>query len=72
MTAREQFILAALSDGAWWFGLDLIDKSNGLLTTWSLYPTLASMEERGLIEGAKAQEHNPNVLPRRMYRRIQT
>lgn len=31
------------------FGRDILNRSNGRLTTGSLYPTLARLEDRGLI-----------------------
>ena len=68
---REAFILGKLSDGAWWFALDLVEQSDGLLGRGTVYITLARLEDLGEIEGARATELHPDRIPRRMYRKVQ-
>lgn len=69
-TAKEQCVLDLLADGGWWYGLDIVDRSDGLLKRGTVYITLARMEEKGLIEGRKEKQLMPGMIPRRMYRKV--
>jgi DNA-binding PadR family transcriptional regulator len=62
-------ILISLGTGSESYGLELLDKSNGMLKKGSIYVTLGRMEEKGYLESRK-EELRPGArgLPRRLYK----
>ncbi len=70
LSSLEETILAMLmASGSEMFGLELVEKSNGLLARGSIYVTLARMAEKGLVESrTEARPKEASGIPRRLYR----
>jgi hypothetical protein len=70
---RVDVLLALLQgpdvSGRWWYGLELVQHSKGVLKRGSIYVLLHLMEEGGYIE-SRQEEHTPEYIgiPRRIYR----
>lgn len=58
-------ILAVLSDGKWWRGLDIVRESGGLVSRGTVYLRLLELEDEGIIESLWEPD---NV--RRIYRKV--
>lgn len=70
LTGLEETILQLLlAHRSEMFGLELVEKSNGLLARGSVYVTLSRMADKGLV--ASRTEDRPKEMsgiPRRLYR----
>jgi len=53
---------------AQWYGLDLVNKSDGQLKRGTVYVTLQRMESKGLVASEKEQYGSDSVVPRRFYK----
>jgi DNA-binding PadR family transcriptional regulator len=73
-TKTELIILELLDqDHKWWYGLDLVSKSNKRLDRGTIYVHLAILENQGFVESREEnddefQPHHPDQLRRRLYR----
>jgi DNA-binding PadR family transcriptional regulator len=63
---KRRLILALLDTQTYLSGLELIQRSDGLLSTGSVYPLLMQLEQQGLVE------HYRIHAGRHVYRRIET
>lgn len=68
MTRKETAILETLGSREL-YGLDIVRESGGRVGQGTLYVTLHSMEERGLIV-SRAGESRDGLPARRLYRRV--
>jgi DNA-binding PadR family transcriptional regulator len=50
MNKQKRKILDLLSDGTWWFGAELVRKSDGVLGRGTVYVWLSELEEQGLVK----------------------
>jgi DNA-binding PadR family transcriptional regulator len=62
-------ILRLLADGRWWYGLDLVEASNGILKRGAVYVWLMRLEEKGLVTHRQdpTPPPRPGLSPRRQY-----
>src|SRR5437660_1506714 len=69
-SSKETTILELLRDNdSPLFGLELVQKSDGLLKRGTVYVTLQRMEEKGLVDSEQEPRPNPEIgIPRRRYR----
>ena len=64
----EAVILALLSDGAYWYGLDLVKASGGLLRRGTVYVYLGRLQDQRLVVSREDAEPLPYVgLKRQRY-----
>jgi DNA-binding PadR family transcriptional regulator len=65
---KETTILEMLSEARELYGLDMIERSDGLLQRGVIYVTLARLEEKGLVASREETSQRHPGLPRRLYR----
>lgn len=67
---KEALILKMLiSTRKEWYGLELIDASQGQLKRGTIYVTLGRMEEKGYVESRRENsDEAPSPIPRRLYK----
>jgi len=65
---KETAILRMLDEGQELFGLEMIERSDGLLQRGVVYVTLSRMEEKGLITSREERNQRHPGLPRRLYK----
>lgn len=53
---KRTAILEILADGEWYYGLDIVERSNGRLRVGTVYVWLSRMQDAGLIEGQKEED----------------
>lgn len=63
----ETVILDLLSSGGEMLGLELIAKSNDVLSRWSVYVHLENLEAQGLVKSRMVQDKQ-HPIKRRAYR----
>jgi DNA-binding PadR family transcriptional regulator len=70
LSAKELLILKLLiSRRSEWYGLELVEHSDGELKRGTIYVTLGRMEEKGLVESRReASDQAPTSIPRRLYK----
>jgi PadR family transcriptional regulator, regulatory protein PadR len=68
LSPKETLILQLLEDDEM-FGLQLVERSSGLLKRGTVYVTLGRMQEKGYVESRTEDRHPGGIgLPRRIYR----
>lgn len=50
------------------YGLQLVDKSEGLLKKGTIYVTLKRLEDKGYVQSRKEEEQPGVAMPRRLYK----
>lgn len=65
---KESAILRMLAEGAELFGLEMVERSGGLLARGVIYVTLSRLEEKGLVSSREETNQRHPGLPRRLYR----
>lgn len=64
----QRAILKLLADGRWWYGLDMVEASNGDLQRGVIYVWLARLEEDGLVQRRMEPEPCDPGFPRHQFR----
>lgn len=68
LSRKEAIILEMLLDGREFYGLEMVDASNGELKRGTVYVTLQRLQEKGLIESRQEARTAPEIgIPRRLY-----
>ena len=69
ISRTERAILELLVSEGELFGLQLVERSHGMLKRGTVYVTLGRMEDKGLVE-SRSEQPAPGAigLPRRLYR----
>lgn len=67
--SEKEFIILNLLVGARnpMYGLELVDKSDGVLKRGTIYTTLNRLEEKGYVS-SKREEEQAGLQPRRLYK----
>ncbi len=66
--ARERLILRDLLVNPWAYGLELVERSGGLLKRGTVYVTLGRLEQEGLLDSLEETTTPDHVgIPRRVY-----
>jgi DNA-binding PadR family transcriptional regulator len=69
LSGKEELILQLLIVGGEMYGLELVEKSGGLLPRGTVYVTLERMADRGLVDSRQSpRERGVSGIPRRLYR----
>lgn len=67
-TARAK-VLELLSDDSWWYGLNLVKASDGVLKRGTIYFHLGRLEEEGLVLSLEELTMQPEIgIKRRLFR----
>ena len=68
LSRTEAFILGLLVNKSEWYGLEMVEQSDGRLKRGTVYVTLGRMQDKGLIESRKESRQSPEIgIPRRLY-----
>lgn len=74
--SNEALVLKLLSDGREWYGIDLVNASEGQLKRGTVYLTLGRMEKDGYVASRTESrpirlpdQDEPALIPRRLYKR---
>jgi PadR family transcriptional regulator, regulatory protein PadR len=69
LSGIESFIIDSLIENNEMFGLEMVDRSNGILKKGTIYVTLSRMFEKGLVESREEARIEPEIgNPRRKYK----
>lgn len=68
LSRAEELILGLLIHAGEMYGLEMVEKSDGMLARGSVYVTLERMSEKGLVN-SRRENRNPGIsgIPRRLY-----
>ncbi len=71
LSKKERVILELMKDERWWYGLDIIAKSNGEIGRGTVYVVLSRLTDLGFVESRNEAQGYATIhdqLPRKIYR----
>lgn len=69
LTKTEEIVLRCFTEGAEYFGLQLVEQSKGKILRGSVYVVLQSLERAGLLWSREIDRTPPEIgIPRRLYK----
>jgi len=68
LSQKEYLILNMLRSGAEYFGLEMVNESNGALKRGTVYVTLGRMAEKGYVHSQQEKIIGKSGMPKRKYR----